>query len=875
MVDNLITLYDSNERNFTTNGLGALVDASECTVEEELNGAFELTMSYPIDGQHYTDLGIGKIIFAKPNRQSEKEPFRIYSISTPLSETVTVKAQHISYDLSGYILPKFNTDYSESGEAYATGPRTAFARIESELAKIPEYSDFPFTFYTDSDEDYAGQDVMYELTCPTPKSVRNMLGSGDGSMLSVYSGEYYFNRFAVNFLVQRGADNGVTLRYGKNLTSLTVDEDASTLYSGVYPFWRGAVTEKDANGQEVQNEKCIELPEKIITITEDAPKNVYLMDLSSDYTSWPGDENVREIVEKYISDNALGLPFSSLKVSYEQLSKSNEYNSFINFDSVELGDYVTVEYGALLSGPQKVRCTKISYDVLLDKIESIDLGSESTLTDSISQQQSTLSNSTNYTREYVQEQLSNISYDTALSTTSTNAVQNKVVTSKFSSVDKTCNGFKNEIASILEIIQNLPSDSGSKTTYGFTVPTGGNNGDAYVQLKSETIEPVPTVSVSTDKLAFDISNFTQASNGTYSFDMSGTKTASYDDRASLNVTGLTSGADYEVSFDLQHNVAADNGNPFNHFGMLVSSMADLYTAPPSGYGYPYFSETEAIDRFSRLFYPSIKLQNFSRNPNVNEHYAFTFTAANTTACLNIIMCKLNSGTTANLNFTNLKVKYLGTPLIPKNGQSSTEYQTVGSISAYGESYYGQVQPDTAVDNDWFPYPTMSDTHNCMTGWCTESANGYWQFTFNDPQKIEYLEMGLGMSYGVAWTLVNREYTIEGTTDGTNWAVCTTDYQTFSEASGNFTQLYHGFRINSGNYKAIRVRTGQTGGGITEFQVYRQDEMIPTVSIKDLYFKIDGEWMKYPSGSNIIASTQDIVDGTTPLEDGTLYTVYEN
>ena len=37
-------LYEPNETNFNTNGVGLLVDAISCEVEEERNRAFELVL---------------------------------------------------------------------------------------------------------------------------------------------------------------------------------------------------------------------------------------------------------------------------------------------------------------------------------------------------------------------------------------------------------------------------------------------------------------------------------------------------------------------------------------------------------------------------------------------------------------------------------------------------------------------------------------------------------------------------------------------------------------------------------------------------------------------------------------------------------------
>lgn len=53
MVDTMITLHESTEMSFTTNGLGALSDAITCEVTEERNGEFELEMEYPVTGIRY------------------------------------------------------------------------------------------------------------------------------------------------------------------------------------------------------------------------------------------------------------------------------------------------------------------------------------------------------------------------------------------------------------------------------------------------------------------------------------------------------------------------------------------------------------------------------------------------------------------------------------------------------------------------------------------------------------------------------------------------------------------------------------------------------------------------------------------------------
>ena len=93
-------LFAESATSFNTNGIGRLSDALSCKVTEQRKGIYELEMSYQMYGQHYSDIGLRKIIVAKPSANGTIQPFRIYKITKPINGKVTVYAQHITYDLS-------------------------------------------------------------------------------------------------------------------------------------------------------------------------------------------------------------------------------------------------------------------------------------------------------------------------------------------------------------------------------------------------------------------------------------------------------------------------------------------------------------------------------------------------------------------------------------------------------------------------------------------------------------------------------------------------------------------------------------------------------------------------------------------------------
>ena len=341
----MILLYDPEEKLFNTNGIGSLADAVSCIVTEERNSSFELELVYPITGQHYADIQYRSLIFVKPNPFDQPQPFRVYRISKPLNGLVTVYAWHISYDLNGIPVKPFHT-YTIDATLSAL---TTNAAISND-----------FTYSTDKPDSMAG-----EVWTDAPYSVRAILGGIEGSVLQTYRGEFKFDRFNVALLTNRGANNGVTLRYGKNIVGMTQDEDYSGLYTGVAPFWKGEDT-------------AVYLPETIVFAQGSFGfERILSLDLSGEFDSEPTLDQLRTRAAQYISDNSISTPKDSLDIDYAMDA---------TIGSVRLCDTVSCVYMAL--GVQATaKVVKTAYDALLERYKSITLGSiRSNFADSYAQQ---------------------------------------------------------------------------------------------------------------------------------------------------------------------------------------------------------------------------------------------------------------------------------------------------------------------------------------------------------------------------------------------------------------------------------------------------------------------------------------------------------
>ena len=366
MVDSLIRLFESTATSFQTNGLGGLSEALKCEVVEERNGSFELEMEYHISGRRYSDLKLRRIIVAKQNPYSEPQPFRIYDISKPINGLVTIKAEHISYDMSGYPVSPFSV----------SDVKAAISNTQSNAIVS-----HPFKLSTD-------MSASGEFTILKPVSMRSLLGGSSESILESYGGdgEYEFNGFNVILHQNRGTNRGVTIRYGKNMTDLKHEESCSNVYTAVYPFWYS-----DEWGM-------IELPEKTLKTagTYDYTR-ILPLDLSNEWENsyewddqYPSEDEIRELAQNYVDKNNIGVPIVSLTVSFEQLSQTKEYEMMALLETVRLCDTVNVEF-PLLGVSATSKCIKTTYNAITNKYISIELGeSQSTLSDTVSEQSQTI-----------------------------------------------------------------------------------------------------------------------------------------------------------------------------------------------------------------------------------------------------------------------------------------------------------------------------------------------------------------------------------------------------------------------------------------------------------------------------------------------------
>lgn len=359
---NLI-IHSDTATTFKNNGIGVLADAITAKVVREINGQYELMLKYPDAGIYAQFITDRHVVMAKPDPVTDPQPFRIYRVNPVSNGTITAYARHVAYDTMG--IP--------------CAPFTAASCADAMASIVPNaVADCPFVFTTD-------KTTGGDLSVTVPKSIWGILGGTEGSILDRYGGEYDFDGFNIALYTRLGADRGVSIRYGKNLTTLEQDRNCADVYTGVFPYWKpyeGAV---------------VMLPEQIINAAGTYNfTRIFPLDLSEKFEAAPTEEQLREAATNYMANNNIGVPDISWTVQFVMLEQSEEYKGKALLERVLLGDTVSVIFPRM-NVNASARAVKIDFDPILERYNSITLGKvKSNLAATIAKQQQELERKPNY-----------------------------------------------------------------------------------------------------------------------------------------------------------------------------------------------------------------------------------------------------------------------------------------------------------------------------------------------------------------------------------------------------------------------------------------------------------------------------------------------
>lgn len=329
----------------TSYGIGALTDCIRCEASEERNGKYEMTLVYPANGIHADQIQYGSFIKAKPNFTDDPQLFQVYKIGKTMNGQFTVYCQHVSYLLSGKVIT--------SGTA---GSCTAACTLLTASAG-------GFTINTD-------KNVSADFNITEPSSVRSWFGGKAGSLLDVYgTAEWHYDNFTCSLKAHRGADRGVQIRYGKNLTQLSQEINMENLCTGIIPFCIDETKTKTVGARVATG----------LILDFDRDKAVDFSDDVDFESATPLLTQLATLASNYIANNNFTDVFNSITLDFVQLSDLTE--------RVDLCDTVHIFFEAL-GITASLKCVATTWDVLNERYISCTFGDMKTsIADTIVNQQ--------------------------------------------------------------------------------------------------------------------------------------------------------------------------------------------------------------------------------------------------------------------------------------------------------------------------------------------------------------------------------------------------------------------------------------------------------------------------------------------------------
>lgn len=210
----MLKLFGQNDKDFTSNG-DKVIKALKAKIHKEDNGDFYLDLE--TDLSYIDDITEGRIIVA--NTPQGDQPFRIGNVEKTKYK-ISTRCYHVFFDSRNYLIADSYVVDKSCGDALdhlnsATEPTSEFTTI-SDINTINSF-----------------------------RCVRKSLYEAIETVIERWGGHLVVDEFEIGIRNSIGQDNGVVVRYAKNLKNITCQEDWSDVVTKLLPVGYDGLTLDD------------------------------------------------------------------------------------------------------------------------------------------------------------------------------------------------------------------------------------------------------------------------------------------------------------------------------------------------------------------------------------------------------------------------------------------------------------------------------------------------------------------------------------------------------------------------------------------------------------------------------------------------------
>lgn len=348
----MIEIYKPENTEYSMNG-DMTLNPTECMLTMNLNGAWSVSMTHPVDDklEYLTE----NAVICSETPVGKKQLFRIRNIRKNDS-SVTCTAYPIFFDSKNDCF-LFDVRPTEKNGQEA---------LDIMLASNEKYS---------ASSDIKAVNTSYYIQ---KNFMEALNGDDENSFTSRWGGEISYDNFTVTVNEHLGADNGLRVEFGFNLMGISETVDMTEVATRIIPkSYNGyilpdneTVDSPNINKYPVVYTRVIEYQD--IKLKEDAQEG----DLENGITVCESLEDLYTALRNRAADefeNGIDVPSITYDVDMVDLSKTDMYKDYKKLLNVNLGDTAHIGHRRL-NITTEARVISMTYDMITKKVDTLTLG---------------------------------------------------------------------------------------------------------------------------------------------------------------------------------------------------------------------------------------------------------------------------------------------------------------------------------------------------------------------------------------------------------------------------------------------------------------------------------------------------------------------